>query len=94
MEIKLKVRYKQEVENVTIKTMDYYWYRRLRDQTKLTLTVYNYSQVRHRSVMDLIQKICPTQVTQARNMSIHIVAHSVKDYRDSKKGGCTPLYGL
>ena len=27
-------------------------------------------------------------------MSIHIVAHSVKDYRDSKKGGCTPLYGL
>ena len=29
MEIKLKVRYKQEFEKVSIKTMDCYWYRRL-----------------------------------------------------------------
>ena len=29
MEIKLKVRYKKEFENVTIKAMDCYWYRRL-----------------------------------------------------------------
>ena len=29
IKIKLKIRYKQRLENVTIKTMDCYWYRRL-----------------------------------------------------------------
>ena len=29
MKIRLKVRYKKELENVTTKTMDCYWYRRL-----------------------------------------------------------------